>query len=72
MADTKFKSQEAYVSRNRAGGFARTTLWVPKEKLDEIKDVALLMRQGEWVDLAADEKPVLDKVSLTRRQNPRV
>ena len=67
----KFKAQEDYVSRNREEGLARTTVGVPEKMLDEIKDVALLMRQDEWVALAADERPILDKVSRTRRQNAR-
>jgi hypothetical protein len=68
---SKFKAQEDYVSRNKKDGMARTTLWVPNEMLDEIKDVGLLMRQGLWMPLADDEKPVLDKVSVVRRANAR-
>ena len=67
----KFKAQQDYINRKKSEGLARTTLLVPKEMLDEIKDVGLLMRRGEWVELADDEKPILDKVSRTRRQNAR-
>ncbi len=69
---SKFKAQEDYVKRNKKVGMSRTTLWVPTPLLDEIKDVGLLMRQGEWAPLSPDERPVLDKVSSTRRVNARV
>ena len=68
---SKFKAQEDYVAKNRKGGLVRTTLWVPDGMLDEIKDVGLLMRQGNWVALEDDEKPILDKVSMARRENAR-
>ena len=68
MKQSKFKAQEEYAKRNKRDGLARTTIWVPDEMLDEIKDVALLMRQGEWAPLQEDEKPTLDKVSRNRRR----
>ena len=54
----KFKAQEDYAVRKKETGMSRTTMWVPTKMIDEIKDVALLMRKDEWVMLSPDEKPV--------------
>jgi hypothetical protein len=71
MTISKFKAQEDYVQRNKEEGMSRTTIWVPDDMLNEIKDVGLLMRQKLWEPLSPDEKPVLDRVSKTRRANAR-
>ena len=53
----KFKAQEEYASRMKKDGMARTTVWVPANCLEEIKDCAELMRQREWVELSPAERP---------------
>ncbi len=41
----KYKNQERYAQRNKEKGLVRSTVWIPKQFEQELKDKALELRQ---------------------------
>ncbi len=52
--DTKVSRSSAYADRMRTQGFIQTKVWIPVNRLDDLKSIAKTMRENENVNTAKE------------------
>ena len=45
----KYKNQERYAQRNKEKGLVRSTVWIPKQYEQELKDKAIELRERHFL-----------------------